>query len=254
MGLTAAEQILQTLGVTEPDEIDLEAIAFDTGARVRYHALGGCEAYISGYRNAAIITVNIQSALPRRRFSIAHELGHWHHHRGQILVCRVEEPQLSTAPWTERTANGFAADLLMPRYLFDPLAQQQNKLTFQTVADLASTFHTSQTATAIRLIESNQFPAVLVCHTMRKMKWFKRALQVPDHWFPNSELHADSPAFEILFGGKNSNPKPRTVRASAWFDERDASRYDIYEQTIQIGDEILTLLLLNDPRMLEARG
>lgn len=254
MRLTAAEQLLQELGVTEPGGIDLEVIAFHTGARVRYRALRGCEAYIVGYGQAAIITVNTESTLPRRRFSIAHELGHWRHHRGQVLVCRVEDPQLPTLLSPERLANTFAADLLMPRYLFDPLARQGNKLTFQIVADLAATFHTSQTATAIRLIESGQFPALLVCHAMQKMKWFRRAPQVPDHWFPNSELHVDSPAFATLFGHKPSDPKPRTVKASAWFDEWDAPLYDLQEQTIQIGDEILTLLLLNDPNMLKERG
>lgn len=46
--LSPAEQLLQDLGVTEPKEIDLEAIAFHVNARIRYRPLDGCEACIVG--------------------------------------------------------------------------------------------------------------------------------------------------------------------------------------------------------------
>jgi IrrE N-terminal-like domain len=116
--LTPAERLLQELGITEPNEIDLEAIAYHVGAHVRYRPLDGCEARIIGRADNAIITVNEHSSCRRKRFSIAHELGHWCHHRGNALVCRVEEirPRDPTSP--ERVADAYAADLLMPHYLF----------------------------------------------------------------------------------------------------------------------------------------
>ena len=46
--LTAPERLLQDLGVTDPDDIDLEAIAWTMGAEVRYRPLDGCEARILG--------------------------------------------------------------------------------------------------------------------------------------------------------------------------------------------------------------
>ena len=49
MLLSPAERLLQELGVTEPDEIDLEAIAYYVNARVRYRRLDGCEARIIGW-------------------------------------------------------------------------------------------------------------------------------------------------------------------------------------------------------------
>lgn len=72
-------------------EIDLEAIAFHLGARVRYRKLEGCEARIIGCIDAAIITIDEDCSYRRKRFSLAHEIGHWTHHKGQTLVCRVEE-------------------------------------------------------------------------------------------------------------------------------------------------------------------
>ena len=47
-GLTEAEQLLQELGITEPEEIDLEAIAYYVGATIKRRPLDGCEARIVG--------------------------------------------------------------------------------------------------------------------------------------------------------------------------------------------------------------
>lgn len=64
--MTPAEMLLQELGVTDPGEIDLEAIAHHVGARVRYRALCGCEAHILGCNGAAVITIKNDSS-PRRK-------------------------------------------------------------------------------------------------------------------------------------------------------------------------------------------
>lgn len=252
MPLTPAERLLQELGITEPNEIDLEAIALHAGARVRYRPLEGCEARIIGNGDQAIITVKADSHHRRKRFSIAHELGHWHHHRGQCLVCRAEEQYRPRDPLSpERVADGYAAALLMPSYLFRPLARQHAKLTFKTVSALADAFAASQTATAIRLVESDHTPALLVCHSPQGRKWFARAPSVPQKWFPQDALDADSFAFGVLFGNKPDDPLPRKIGADAWFDRRDAERYEVHEQTCRTAsDEILTLVLISDAAML----
>jgi hypothetical protein len=253
--MTYAERLLQELGITEPDEIDLDAIAFYVGARVRYRRLEGCEARIIGVGDQAIITVKTDSHPRRKRFSIAHELGHWHHHRGQSLVCRVEETRPGGVLSPERVADVFAADLLMPAYLFKPLARQHAKLTFKAVNVLAEAFKTSQTATAIRLVESDHTPALLVCHGPNGRKWFTRAPSVPKKWFPQNALDAESFAFGVLFGHKADDAMPRKIGADAWFDHWQAERFEVHEQTCRTGpDEVLTLVLISDADMLEDGG
>jgi hypothetical protein len=252
MRLTPAERLLQELGITQPGEIDLEAIAFHLGARVRYRKLEGCEARIIGCNDTAIITIAKDRADKRKRFSLAHEIGHWTHHKGQTLVCRVEEslPQGRMSP--ERIANNYAADLLMPRYLFGPISRAYPKLNFKTVGDIADIFRASRPATAIRIVEGGHSPALLVCHGSRGRKWFARGPDVPSRWFPKDELDADSFAFGVLFGKASDDPAPRKIGADAWFDRRDADKYLVYEQTIRsASDEILTLVLISDPEMLE---
>src|ERR1700733_2935427 len=91
----------------------------------RYRPLDGCEARIIGRDDQAIITitVNDRGGPRRRRFSLAHEIGHWTHHRGRCLVCRADDINRGgeNRPLMEKTADRYAANLLMPPYLLRPV-------------------------------------------------------------------------------------------------------------------------------------
>lgn len=254
-GLTVPERLLQDLGITEPEEIDLEAIAYHVGAIVRRKALDGCEARIIGHEDSAIITVNSRSSRRRQRFSVAHELGHWHHHRGKCLVCRAEDYAPRTVLSPERVADNYAADLLMPHYLFQPMSRQHAKLDLAAVSVLADAFNVSHTAAAIRVVESDHSPSVLVCHTAQKRKWFARAPSVPAKWFPQDHLDAQSYALDVLFGRAPNDRFPHKIGADAWFDRWEAQKFELTEQSMRTGDdEVLTILTLSDSDMLEDEG
>jgi Zn-dependent peptidase ImmA (M78 family) len=75
--------LLDELGIREPEEIAIEAIAEYCGATILYQPLQGAEARIVGHGDRAIITVNEAVPIGRRRFSGAHELGHWMCDRGK---------------------------------------------------------------------------------------------------------------------------------------------------------------------------
>ena len=254
--LSAAELILKDLGVTDPKDIDLEAIAWTLGVQVKYRPLDGCEAYITGDSERAIITVNSRSPRRRRRYSIGHELGHWKHHRGQILVCRHDDfgrGRRFSSP-AEREADAYAANLLMPPYLFAPTARTFKRLDFKTVRAMADVFDTSYTATAIKLVESGHAYALLVSHTPDGRKWFTSTPGIPERWFPQDTLDPESSAFGVLYGKHPDDPSLRKIDADAWFDRPEAARYELLEQTMRIGEnEILTLLIIADEAMLEER-
>jgi hypothetical protein len=244
---------LKALGITDPAEIDLEAIAWDQGARIRSRPLDGCEARIIGTTDNAIITVNSRSPRRRRRFSIAHELGHWHYHRGRTLMCLADDIGRAAVGelGPETVANRFASRLLMPEYLFQPIARGYPKVDFRAIRAIADKFDTSATATAIRLVEGNYVLACLVCHGRGGRKWFTRSPEVPARWFPSRDLSPDGFAVDMLFGDGVEQALPRKVGADAWFDRRDAHQYEVREQTINTGDdEILSLVLIDDEDML----
>lgn len=251
-GDSPAEALLHSLGVTRPADIDLEAIAWSVGAKVREAVLESCEARIIGYRDRAIITVQKGGDPRRRRFSIAHELGHWTHHRGQSSVCRSSEiGNPRSASQLERQADRFAADLLMPRYLFLPSLAGHRRPSFEAIDALAGEFSTSRMATALRCLDLAGWPVLLVCHGKSGRRWFKRGAGAPDHWFPREDLDAASSAFPVLFGDVERTC-PRTVSAEYWFDRRDAGRFRVTEQSVKAhGGEILSLLTLADAGMLD---
>lgn len=247
-----AERLLQSLGVTEPHEIELEDIAFDQGAEIRYCDLSGCEADILGYRDRAIISIDRNRGYARKRFSIAHELGHWHYHRGKKLQCRVEEYQPKHKQLAERKANGYAASLLMPQYLLRPRARDHRKLTFKTIEEFSSDFRTSLSATAIRLVEADIWPSMLIYHTRQGRKWFTQAPMFHNRWFPQAELDPESSAFDVVFGHSEGDTYPRVTGAEAWFDRSEAQRYELFEQAKRVGDgEAFVLLTIKDSRMME---
>jgi hypothetical protein len=223
------------------------------GARVRYRALDRCEPRIIGAGNRAIITVNARSGRRRRRFSIGHELGHWHYDRERVLFCAAEDIGRAAPEHAgpERVADRFAGSLLMPDYLFRPVAGAHRHTTFEAVGAIADIFSTSRIATAIRLVESDYFTGCLVCHGTHGRKWFTRSPDLPKRWFPRQDLADDSFALGVLFGGAPEDTFPRRTGAEAWFDRWEAERYEVHEQTMRIGDdEILTMVRIDDDAML----
>lgn len=242
-----AEKMLVALGIERPAQIDLEAIAWAGGAVIKYRPLDRCEAMIVGAQHRAIITVNSRSIPTRRRFSIAHEIGHWHHHRGRILFCGagdIGNPSYSALN-PETQADQFASDLLLPDFMFRPIAGKMKRVVLSSVREIADEFKVSATATLLKLVESDRFPLLVVCHNKSGKRWFRRAPMVPGWWFPKDELDAESIAFEMLFGGAAEISYVRNIGADAWFEFRGADRYEIQEQSFLLpNEEVLTLLIL----------
>ncbi|MGE0177263.1 MAG: ImmA/IrrE family metallo-endopeptidase [Phycisphaerales bacterium] len=111
----------------------------------------------------------------RRRFVIAHELGHWELHSkiSQLFVCTEEDmiADYRKSP-VEAEANYFASALLMPAQLFAAL-MPAGAPTFATLNHLADQFGTSLTATAIRWMDlAKDYCALVECKNGR-IKWWR---------------------------------------------------------------------------------
>lgn len=249
------EELLDHLGIVEPKQIDLEAIAFYCGAKVHYSHLTTCAARIVGIDDKSIITVNIQDKDDRKRFSIGHELGHWMHDRGTIgLKCDWKK---ITSDWSgtnkEARANRFSAGLLMPKSMFLPRLGD-SRLEFRLLDNLRKDFSTSITATALRAIELTTTPALLIFNRKIRKQTFKRSSGVPFDIYPHTDLRPETFAFNLLFGDEPSMHLARKITADKWLSHPAARMFDLYEHTIKIPDGILTLLSWDDPRFIEALG
>jgi Zn-dependent peptidase ImmA (M78 family)/DNA-binding XRE family transcriptional regulator len=118
----AANELLEKAGISRPP-VDVHKLARRCGVLVLERpfpdALSGL---VFAHGDGAVVGVNSEHALVRRRFSVAHELGHFllGHHETPAddsgLHIDVSDGTPPGFDWrAERAANDFAADLLMPR-------------------------------------------------------------------------------------------------------------------------------------------
>lgn len=243
--------ILTELGIREPEDLDVEAIAQHCGATIRYANLKGCAARIMGFRDRAIITVDPRVNRGRQRFSAGHELGHWMRDRGEIAF-QCDENKLRRG-WSgenpESRANHFASDLLLPVDMFKPRSRNL-PVTFDTVRSLAELFQMSITATAIRLVEHGGLPSMLVSNNTVEREWSFASDGVRGRLRPKQRPGDGSIAYELLRGNTLAT-SPSDVGAAEWVTHWDAERYWVREDSLLIRDGVvLTLLWWRDESQL----
>lgn len=231
------DELLTELGIDEPHEIQLEAIAQYCGATILYEYLEGCEARIVGNGDRAIISVNKNSMSERQRFSAGHELGHWMCDRGKIAFACTKKT-IATA-WfednPERRANQFAVELLLPARMFCPRVENRD-VTLETAKLICGVFKTSLTATAIRLVELGSYPSLVVCYDSNGRKWYKLGPEVPKAFKPHKQLHKNTVAFELLHKPESEAGRPEVVGAEAWFNVPGSENYEVIESTLRMSD------------------
>lgn len=156
-----ADQLLVAAGIHAPP-VPVEQVATHLGIKIEETDLVGedCSGVLVRHGNRAIIGVNKTHPLNRRRFSIAHEIGHFVLHEGDTYIdngYRVQFRDLESGSGTkgeEMDANAFAAALLMPaEWVKDAFYQQPFDLTEDGVLRmLAQKFQVSTQAMSYRLM------------------------------------------------------------------------------------------------------
>lgn len=253
----SAEEILKDLAIFTPEEIDLAEIAFCQGAKVKYRELDGCEAYLLADTKLgrAIISIDDRAPHLRQRFSLAHEIGHWERHRGQLLMCSKEDIGGSGSRKNglsrEKAANQFAAELLMPEFMLKPMLRDYRKFDMRAVKQLAGIFNTSKSAMAYRLVEMEKEPCILAAYSKTGYKWHISSKSIDHRWWPRRLLDPQSNAHSILFDGAPDDTTMSDLDGDTWFDIPWADQIEIGEQSFRVDDDlVMALLVARDDRML----
>lgn len=248
--------LLNHLGVEKPPEIDIEAIAHYCGATVVYEPLHGCEARLLAHGDRAIITVDPDTHYHRKRFSAAHELGHWmlDRHRSAFACTQAMMRKGSAVRRNgndlEQRANRWAADFLMPEHLFAPMVDGL-ELTLDDARNLTRWFHTSFIATAIRMVQFSLVSTMLVwSRPNQRYKWFRRNPYMPAALWPRPQPGPYSVAHRLL-RGERVKPGPTLVRWDQWIDFEDPPLSFIIEDSMRMRNgEVFSLLVWNDESLL----
>lgn len=245
-----AAKLLKKLWVESPDEIDLEALAYKAGnLRIEEGGLENAEGRIVASASGGTIRVKPGLNPGRRRFTIAHEIGHRVLHPREGL--QHEDTSKSFTLWNddseETEANVFAAELLMPEFLFGPRAAKIAP-SLASVDRLAGDFQTSAMATAYQYVNLSIEQVALVVSEAGRIKWTARS---KDFWplVRTGELHSDSGAGEIHAGRAGDTKGMVRSPAYAWLPKftNDPDR-DIKEDSRYLDwyGCIITLLWLED--------
>jgi Zn-dependent peptidase ImmA (M78 family) len=160
-----ASQLAEKYSSRKHVHVDVEEIAAKLGLQVAEHDLGD---NVSGVlyidKGKGTIGYNKSESKQRRRFTIAHEIGHFLLHRlaNEIFIDKKEfkpmyrDEKSSTGEiQQEREANAFAAALLMPK---DRLIRELNKMNIDlsddnedVIEQMAEKFQVSKQAMMFRI-------------------------------------------------------------------------------------------------------
>ena len=253
-----AEHVLDELGIKSLEDLRLlELIAWERGAMVQYKRLDGTEARLAVVGNRAIIAVSNSIENPcRKRFSIAHELGHLEMHRqnSSVMLCTNEDINdwggRRTDANLEREANEFAAALLLPERFFASLCKGEDP-SLDLVAGLAETFDVSLTATALRYLNFCDEACAVVFSQDGHIKWFRGSKEFEETGVfidVRSKLDPSSLAASF-FWGRTVRTTPKRVGASTWFEPgryRDDASIREQSWVMPSYNAVLTLLWVDD--------
>ena len=248
----AARELLQRFHVEHPDAIDVETIAWHVGRLiVKEGGLDCAEGrLVATTTRGGVIRVARSSHVGRRRFTIAHEIGHWLLHQGSTID--RTDSKASFTVWNdsseEAEANAFAAELLMPEFLLRPRFSG-NPPSMKLMDSLAEEFRTSVIATVFQYWEYTNEPVAVVLSEGWDMRFF-RPFKAGWPQIRFGDIHEHSAAGERLANKAPDVGQMVRSPAYAWLegfeykrdvDIKEDSRYlDYYDRTI-------TLLWIDDP-------
>jgi Zn-dependent peptidase ImmA (M78 family) len=241
-----AYQIVELYSFTKPEEIILENIAMARGVLVVEGPLHGAEARLVRKGGRGIIRVSEDlREMGRKRFSIAHELGHWELHKDIFSDVYSEVAMKGYGVnKIEIEANIFAAELLMPSKLFRPRCEDVQP-NLQSIKRLADEFNTSFTSAIVRFVDETDHSCAVVFSAEGRVTWWRPSRKCEEIWFESKqEIRKGSLAWECLNG--NSVPSRwQRVPAEIWL--HDPGKYEInkvFEQSILLGGYGVVLSLL----------
>jgi len=258
-GELAARLVLLEEGYEHLADVNLDDFAQLRGVTVRDLALTGCEGRLVRRGKTAILSVSSSINLPtRRRFVIAHELGHFelHEHLSNLDLVQCDAAVISQRYnlGPEKEANVFAAELLMPHAVWSKMVDVPEP-SLEVVGRLANRFQVSLTAAAIRFCKLTNDRCCCVFVRNGIVNWV-----VPSntfgYWIDDGVKALPQSLAHNFFRKRSVPDEPQFVASSAWLDKAESGLQEIQEDLRKIADDAsLSLLWIpSEPRGEEDDG
>ena len=224
--------------------------------RVKGENLDGLEGMLAANKARSKWMILYNSAVRsegRKRFTIAHEFGHYLLHRRDQDLFECGDADIETGDGNERDiekeADLFASTLLMPLDDFRRQVAGQT-VSFDLLGHCADRYGVSLTAAALRWAEIADKRAILVASVDDHMLWAKsnEAAFKSGAFFATRKRTIEMPRVALAHSHNcTGGPQSHTTRAQVWFP-REAASMQLTEMTKVAGNYnyTLTLLLLPD--------
>lgn len=184
----------------------------------------------------------------RKRFTIAHELGHYELHRNwlRFKVESLREIECSWVSQNELEANAFASELLMPRDLVSQEVAHQRP-SFAAVDAIVERYIVSITAAARRLVELSDYGCAVLCISDGVVRWFAKSDQFPYRLRTAGRPPANSDATSLL-NGDETDDRPWLTDLEWWTEgQSGGGEAQVWEHSRLLHDAyVLTLLCLEE--------
>lgn len=233
-----------------PNEMNIEELLYAENLVLKEEILSDCEGKILFDEEIGIITINSRiNDIKQKRFTIAHEMGHFFNERGNgkgSYRCGFNEFYgLLRNNERESNANYFAAELLMYEKWFIDFIKGK-KINKKIMIDTANYFNVSLSAAAIRYSEIGTEPIAVIMSKDSIIKWVSINEKFKIHFIRcNVSVSELSYAFDY-FKGDPIPAEPEDVPARAWFNEsfyiKDSDRVNEFHIPFPNYNSLLTIL------------
>lgn len=254
----AASLLLEDLGI-DSYPIDPLEICSMLGIHIFEEPFDGIEGVLLFDGRKASIGLNKnQTYLPRRKFSIAHELGHFTMdiNYGETKFFSCTKKMIETFDKSENIelrADQFASELILPSKLVKPLFNNQEP-SWAVLKEIANQFEVSLLPAAIKFINATNLSCCLVISSQNQIKFYRPSKKFRYNMQMDSRILSD-----LTFAHKamKGNPIPddfNIVSADNWISGVNVTTdSEIYEWSLPINrfGTVLTIIWDNDSVLVE---
>jgi len=250
--VTFASELVTALKLVAP--VDPEDVARRLGLGVEYCDSSGFEGALVCSKETKAGTILVKNTIReggRKRFTIAHEIGHYvlPHHGTNGSVCGSNDVESwdRSLPDEESEANDFASELLIPRSLVGPTLVG-SKPTFHMIREISRVFDTSLTASAFRTMGLTSFRAAIVWSSSGVIRWFKASEEFLAFVSVKGSVAEGTYAYDC-FRGVRVPDDLKSVRADLWLAGSKRNPDYVLEHSMWLPsyDSVLTLLCIEEP-------
>ena len=231
-----ANALVARLGINGPP--NLHHVCDRLGLRIKEVPSNAFDGVLIRDRVATKGIIGIRESIresSRKRFTIAHEIGHFVMPGHKHLPNACESVRIDSygprVPVAEREANQFAAELLLPSKVVGETFRSCEP-SLEAVSNIAQQFLTSFSATARRTVDLRDDGCAVIWQENGRISWVYKDRSRFPFFLAEDAIPVKDPNCDNVSSNRNIALSLRKVDPAHWLSERDAENItDLFEES-----------------------